>query len=229
MFRVMRRVALVAAALSLAALPTIAATETRSANDMLFESKHLALADKGTELVYRFQRTVSDAKVLGEPFSDDIKVAITNADAEGLKDLAIHMFTGDRAREVQNDSKRSGNPVIIIYLDRAMVNFNTFAGGNRNYWKQEFIKALRSRAQVDPVKVEYKGKTVDGHRIQLVPYAGDKNAHRMDGYENAKFTMVLSEAVPGHFVELVQTYESTKQGAPKLEERITLVGSGGVK
>lgn len=210
-------------------LAPLAVAAEPSANDLLFESKHLALAVKGTELVYRFQRTVSDAKVLGEPFSDDIKVAITGADAEGQKDLAVYMFTGDRAREVQNDTKRTGNPVIIIYLDRAMVNFNTFAGGNRNYWKQEFIKALRSRAQVDAVKVDYKGKTVDGKRIQLVPYAGDKNVHRMEGYENAKFTMVVSDAVPGHFVELVQTFESTKPGAPKLEERITLVGSGGVK
>ena len=51
--------------------------------DLLFEKKHLTNVEPGTELVYRFQRTVSKPEILGEAFSDDIKVDVRKAAANG--------------------------------------------------------------------------------------------------------------------------------------------------
>jgi len=229
MYRALQRATILAAMIAGLAVQSVAATEPASVNSMLFEAPHLKGVEKGTELVYRFQRSTSEPKLTGEPFSDDIKVAITDSNAEGLKDLAVYMFTGERAREVQTDTRRLGNPIIVAYLDRAITNFAMFGGGNRPYLKQQFIKALRATAKLTPVTIDYKGKSVEGHRITLTPYYGDKHAHRMEGYENSTFTIVMSEKVPGHFVELAQVLESTKQGAPRVEERIVLSGTGGIK
>ena len=68
-----------AALVPLSCAPVTAAAEVPKAADVLFESKHLANLGKGDEVTYRFQRTVSDEKLLGMPFSDDIKVAVVQA------------------------------------------------------------------------------------------------------------------------------------------------------
>ena len=99
------------------------------------------------------------------------------------------------------------------------------AGGKSSYLKDKFRTALRERAQVEPVKVKLGDKVVEAQRISVQPYAGDLNASKMRGFENSKFSFVVSDAVPGHFVELVATYDNTDKDAPNLEVRTLMVGA----
>jgi hypothetical protein len=48
----------------------------------------------------------------------------------------------------------------------------------------------------------------------------------MFGYEHSKLTFIVSDAVPGKLVEMTSAYESALAGAPRLEERITMLESG---
>lgn len=212
-----------------AAGPATAGAGKLSAVDILFESKHLELMGKGSEVAYRIQRTVSDPKMLGEPFSDDIKIGVNAVDAAGKREVVIKIFSGERARDPRVETDMTGNPILVFFLDRSVANFGLVGGGNRNYLKQQFREALRDRAQVETVKVDYEGKSVDGYRIVVTPYADDKNARRMLGYEGSRFSFVVSAAVPGYFVDMASVFESTNKDAPKFEERITLQGAGGVK
>lgn len=218
-----------AVGLALATGPAAADPAKGSAVDILFESKHLELLAKGAEVKYRIQRTVSDAKLLGEPFSDDIRIGVNAVDPEGKREVVIRLFTGERARDPRVETEMTGNPILIVYLDRAVANYGLVGGGNVNYLKQQFRTALREKADVQTVKVEYEGKTVDGYRVVVAPYVEDRNAKRMLGYEGSRFSLVVSPAVPGYFVEMVSTLESTIKDSPKLEERITLAGAGAVK
>ncbi len=201
----------------------------RTAVDLLFESKHLELLGKGTEAMYRLDRTVSDAKLVGEPFSDDIRVGVKDVDPSGKREVVVRLFTGERARDPHTETDLTGNPLLVVFLDRSVSNFAIVGGGNRNYLKQQFREALRDKADVQPAKVEYGGKTVDGYRITVTPFATDKNAQRMLGYEGSKFTFVVSDAVPGYFVDLHAGFESSVKDAPKFEERIKLVTTGALK
>lgn len=227
--------ALVAAALPSAptsagaAAPAAAEAGKLSAVDILFEAKHLELLGKGAEVAYRIQRTVSDPKMLGEPFSDDIRIGVNAVDPAGKREVVIKIFSGERARDPRVETDMTGNPILVFFLDRSVANFGLVGGGNRNYLKQQFRDALRDRAQVDKVKVDYGGKAVDGFRIVVTPYAEDKNARRMLGYEGSRFTFVVSDKVPGYFVDMASVFESTNKEAPRFEERITLQGTGAVK
>lgn len=209
--------------------PAMADAGKRSAVDLLFESKHLELLNKGTEASYRIQRTVSDAKMLGDPFSDDIKIGVNAVDVEGKRDVVIKIFTGERARDPRVETGMTGNPILVFFLDRAVSNFALVGGGNRNYLKQQFRDALRDKADIQKTTVEFGGKSVDAYRVSVAPYVEDKNARRMLGYETSIFTFVVSEAIPGYFVELVSTFASALPDTPKFEERITLEGVGAVK
>lgn len=225
----LRGVAVSAAVIASMLSPAAADPVKRTAVDLLFESKHLDLLGKGMEAVYRLDRTVSDAKLVGEPFSDDIRVAVKDVDASGKREVVVRLFTGERARDPHTETDLTGNPLLVVFLDRSVSNFAIVGGGNRNYLKQQFRDALRDKADVQPTKVEYGGKSVDGYRITVTPFVTDKNAQRMLGYEGSKFTFVISEAVPGYFVDLHAGFESTTKEAPKFEERIKLVGAGAMK
>lgn len=196
-----------------------------SAVDLLFERKHLSNVATGADLDYRFQRSVSSPELLGQPFSDDIHVEVKKAGADGLRDVVIKVFSGDRAREPQPVEGVSGNPILVVFLDRSVASYMAVAGGTVPYLKDKFRTALRERATVEPVKVLLGDKTVEAQRVTVVPYANDINASKMRGFEKSKFSFVVSDAVPGQFVEMLATYESTDAAAPRLEEKTQMVGA----
>ena len=193
--------------------------------DILFERKHLTNVVAGTELVYRFDRTVTQPELLGQPFSDDIKVEIKKVEPNGTRAVVVKVFTGERARDPQPIDELTGNPVLVVFLDRAVASYMAVAGGKVAYLKDKFRTALRERATVTPVKVKLADKVTDAYKISVQPYAGDLNAQKMRGYENSSFSFVVSEAVPGQFVELVSIYENNAKDAPRLEERMLMVGA----
>lgn len=200
-----------------------AGTAVPTAVDVLFERKHLDALEKGTELAYRFERTVSDPKLLGEAFSDDIKIGVNKVSDAG-RELAVQIFSGERARDLQTIPDMTGNPLLVVFLDRSVLNMSRLSGAQGPYLKGAFRTALREKATIEPTKIDYAGKTVDGYKIALAPYASDPNASKLQGYEGSRFSFVVSEAVPGHFVELISIFESTMPEMPKLEERITVAG-----
>lgn len=201
-----------------------------TAVDVLFESKHLGNLKPGSETKYRFQRIVSDEKFLGTPFSDDIALAINKLNPDGTREVTLKMFSGERARDPQVVPDLTGNPVLVVFLDRAISNFASLAGGgNPSYFKGKFREGLRERSKIEPAKIDYNGQKVDGYKVTLVPFQNDPNALRMLGYEGSEFTFIVSPSVPGEIAELVAHYESGIKDAPKLEERITLAGVGGAK
>ncbi|MGD9785250.1 MAG: hypothetical protein AB7E80_10570 [Hyphomicrobiaceae bacterium] len=205
------------------------AAATATATSVLFDAKHLASLGKGDRLAYRFQRTVSNPQLLGEPYSDDITVDILAADADQTKQVAVQVFTGERARREQRIAGMTGNPLLVVFLDRAVLNMTQLAGGNRPYLKQKIKIALDHTAQIDKVSVTYKGKAVEGYRVRVSPFLGDAAALKMMGYDGARLEFVVSENIPGQFASMTSVFESPMQGSPKLEERITLDGVEAVK
>lgn len=202
-----------------------AETAKPSPVEILFEHKHLGNVEAGTDLVYRFDRTVSQADLLGQPFSDDIKVEIKKVEPNGTRTVVVKVFSGERARDAQPIDELTGNPVLVVFLDRAIASYMAIAGGKVAYLKDKFRTALRERAVLVPAKVKLGGKVIDGYKITVTPYAGDLNAQKMRGYENSRFTFVVCDAIPGQFVELLATYENNAKDAPKLEERMLMAGA----
>ena len=212
-----------------APLAALAGPANPTAVDVLFETKHLANCGQGQDLAYRFQRAVSRPELLGQPFSDDIHLAVKAVNADGSRNLIMSVFTGERARDPLPVPDMNGNPLLVLFLDRAVNNYHSLAGGAQPYIKQQIRAALRDKAKVEPVKLDYQGKTVDALRVSVVPFIGDPNAAKMSGYEGSEFTFVVSNDVPGQFATMVSKYESGLKDSPRLEESITLAGVGEVK
>lgn len=200
-----------------------------SATAMLFEVPHLANVSKGSTLAYQFERQVSDSKLLGEPFKDGIDVDVVNDGDDGTKTVVVKVFTGERGRRPQNIQGMTGNPVLVVFLDRAVNNLAILSGGSRPFLKQKLKMSFVNGAKVEPVEIAFKGASIKGNRIQVKPYAGDPNALKMMGYDGATFDIVVSDAIPGHFVALASHYASPMKDSPNLDETIKLEGVGEIK
>lgn len=201
-----------------------AASSGSTAAHTLFETRQLDLIDKGREVTYHFDRTVSDEKLLGKAYADSIVLGVKNVNDKGEREVEFKAFTGEYARDPTSWPDLTINPIFIWYLERAVSNFNTLAGGNQMYLKGRFRSALADKAVIEPTKIDLNGKTIDGYKITVAPYADDTHAKQMQGYAGSTFTMIVSKDAPGYFVNLVSTFESTAAAAPKLEEKISLVG-----
>jgi hypothetical protein len=206
-----------------------AAGETPKPADILFERPHIASIAAGTVLDYKFVRKPSDAKALGPGFTDDITVTIESDGAPGKKNVLVKIYSGDRAREPQRITDMDGNPMLVVYLDSAVSHFRQLAGGDSAYLKGMFSRYLANGATIAPVKIMYKGQEVDGYQVTATPYADDPAKAKMNGFEDAKFTIALSDKIPGYFAQMVSNYTSTDKTAPSLLETTTLDGVGAVK
>lgn len=223
-------VARASAILCLALMPVAAlAAEDRKVVDVLFESRHLDLIDKGAEVTYRFEKTGSDERLVGKDYADDIRLGVAKVNGNGERDVVFKVFTGDHARDPQSWPELTINPLFIWYLDRAVATFNSLAGGNQMYLKHRMREALRDKATMEPVKYDFNGRSVDALKITVAPFADDISASKMQGFQNSYFTIVVSSDVPGYFADLQSSYVSTQAAGPKLEEHIKLVGIGGAK
>jgi hypothetical protein len=205
------------------------AADQPKATDLIFEHKHVVKLEPGQLVDYKFNRTVTDPKILGLPFSDDITLKVVADKEDGKKDIDLQIYTGDRARDMQKLEKFAVNPVFAVYFAQAVSTFNQLAGGQVNYLQRQFSEGW-TKAKVEPVKVDYNGKKIDAYRISMTPYVGDKYETKMQGWEGAKFDVIVSDQVPGEIVDLLATYHNRYPPALlKLTERITLAGVTGLE
>ncbi|MGX5734470.1 hypothetical protein [Bosea thiooxidans] len=193
--------------------------------DMLFTQPHLSSLPAGAELIYRLERTPSDPARLGEPFGDDIRLAVRSVAASGGRDIDLRIFTGDRAREVNAITDLTGNPVLVIFLDRAVSNMVRLTGGRAPYFKDRLRAALRDKATSETIKTEFEGRTLDAMRIIVRPFGEDANAERMLGYQGSQFEFLVAPDAPGMLLDMKSHFVSTLADAPKLEEHIFLKSS----
>ncbi|MGQ0456570.1 MAG: hypothetical protein ACT4OU_05865 [Hyphomicrobium sp.] len=225
----MSRLLISAVAGLIGAINAAAATESKPAVDLLFETKHITAIEPGTELVYKFERKPSNEALLGKGFSDDITVKIESDAGNGKKNVLVQIYSGDRAREPHRITEMDGNPMLVVYLDNAVAHFKELAGGDRAYLKNTFSKDIGKSGKLEPVSISYKGEAVPGYRVSVTPYANDPARSKMRGFEGAKFSIFISDKIPGFFAKMVSSYTNTGKDAPTLEEITTLEGVGEVK
>jgi hypothetical protein len=205
------------------------AADQPKATDLIFEHKHVAKLEPGKQIDYKFNRTVTDPKLLGIAFSDDITLKVAAEKEDGKKDLDLQIYTGERARDLQKLEKFEINPVFAVYFAQAVNTFSQLAGGQLNYLQRVFSDGW-TKAKVEPIKVDYNGKKIDAYRISMTPFVGDKYETKMQGWEGAKYDVVVSDQVPGEIIDLPATYHNRYPPATlKLTERITLAGVTGLE
>ena len=211
------------------AAATAASAQSPNATELIFDHQHLSNTKAGDEIVYKFERKVSDEKLAGAGFNDEIKLKIDEVDKDGKKNIALQIFSGDRGRETQKITELTINPVFVVGMQQAIASFRLLAGGDLSYLKHRFGLNVRDKSKVIAVKFDYKGQVIDGFKIDVSPFEGDPNMAKMKGYEVSEFTFIVSPGVPGEIVEFFSITKSSAKDSVSLQERTTLAGFGGLK
>ena len=145
---VRKKVAIGASLLAAMMLSSVAAyAQPPTPVELLFEGQHLSELQPGAQLTYRFDRVVSDSSLLGESFSDEIKLVVTNVAPTGAE-VALSIFSGERARAIQRLPNMIGNPVLIVFLDRALHNMSQLSGIAPPYLRDRIRAGMREKAKL---------------------------------------------------------------------------------
>lgn len=225
----MFRFASLSAALCLILMPIAAqAAGEQKAAPILFETRQLDLINKDAEVTYRFEKKGSDERLVGKDYADDIRLSVKSVDDKGARHVVFKIFTGENARDPQDWPDLTINPLFIWYLDRAVSTFNSLAGGSQMYLKHKIRESLAS-AEAEPIKIDYDGKQVDAFKVAIAPFAEDPSASKMQGFHKSVFTIIVSNQVPGYFVDLESNYVSSQAAGPELREQVKVVSMGDAK
>lgn len=204
------------------ASPTVgdAAAGRPDAADLLFEQPQMRNTTPGSTLTYDYLRRSGILKgPFGPPLKDEIKLMIEPGEAAESRDIRVQMFSGQNRFPAGPFEDMSGNPVLTLFLEHHLRDLAKVLEANPRYIKNAIRKGLRERATVAPTQIDYKGRKVDGWRIEAKPFEGDPQTQKFRGLENLTYTFVVSPEIPGEIVSIAAQAKDA-EGGELLEERL---------
>ncbi|MCJ2014129.1 hypothetical protein [Methylobacterium sp. J-076] len=196
------------------------ATATPNAADLLFEQPQMKNAVPGSTITYDYLRRSGIAKgPFGAPLKDTVTIKVEPGKQPDGRNMEVEMFSGLNRRPAGPFEDMVGNPVVPLFLENHVMALSRVLEANPRYLKLAIRRGLRERATVTPTKVPFGGKEVDGWRIVMKPFEGDKMSDRMRGLENLTYTFVTSPTVPGEIVSM-EAASKNQEGGELLEEKL---------
>lgn len=202
---------------------TAAASERYTAQTLLFDNPYLKEISLPAELAYRFEHATADEKIYGEAFADDVKIELLPPTGKyTLNSIMLDIFTDERNRRIGPLSDVSGNPVIMVFLERDVFQMKRRVQGSPALFRNTIRKALRENAEVEDVKITYDGATVAAKRVTIKPFEGDRVPHQFAEFRAKRYHFTVSDAVPGGFYEIVSVLPDPDNGEKVLvSDRMT--------
>ena len=210
------------AASDTAATATAAAKDgaVPAASDLLFEQPQMKNTAPGSTITYDYlRRSGIERGPYGPPLSDAIKLTVEPGKSAESRDIRVQMFSGGNRVPAGPFTDMPGNPVLTLFLENHLKGLASLLEANPRYIKNAIRKGLREKATVTPMQVSFKGRTVEGWRVEMKPFEGDPLTERMRGFEATTYTFVVAPEVPGEIVSL-EARTLKPDGGELLEERL---------
>ncbi|MFD1331531.1 hypothetical protein ACFQ4O_05910 [Methylopila musalis] len=220
MISFVRRLA-AAGAVTLGLLGASAAGAAPTGVQLVFEGGDLKSLAPGATISYRFARDTSDT-ALAPSFQDDVRVVVTAEDG-GAKTAKVDLFSGARAQSFGSLSV-DGNPVIVVLLEQDVREMQKVLGGSPYYIRNRIRDAISGGGQVEPARLDVDGKTVDGWKLTLKPFAHDARRDQLKGFADRFYELTFSDAVPGGLHSLKAVTPRDGAQAPLLTESLVFTG-----
>lgn len=200
----------------------------QTAQSLLFDSRYLVPLTAPSRLIYSFTEKTTEPQVYGQGFDDEVAMRLAPSEpGDGRKDVSIDMFTGDRQRVIGPITETSGNPIIMMFLERDVTQINRHVGGQTVYFRNVIRLAFREKAKLEPATFSWNGKEVTGTKITIQPFENDPNGARMAAFRSKTYEFIVSEAVPGGIYEIHATMRGVTPDAsatPIMDSKLTLKG-----
>lgn len=176
------------------------AADTSKAYDLLFRNGTLDDVDRSASLIYR--RDVTNSLLPEAADRDSGQVALSFA-KDGTPMATLELRQDDKARGLGRFPASVGNPVIMFFYETTVRDMAEAAGGSPYYIRNRLKEALVNSDDLTEGTAEVDGKTVNTRIVRLVPFEGDPNAARMQGFGDLELRVTMSDEVPGWYLSLV--------------------------
>jgi hypothetical protein len=217
------RACLAGASLLALAAPTLSGPD---ASSLLFEAPALASVTTGTTLVYRLERTVSGAAAgmhaagLGPlPSVSTVELSLHPDEGTGSREARVAIVKDDGRQAAGSFPALVGNPVLLVILERDVVEMSRALHGSPYYIRNRVREALGAATPAEPARFPFEGREVDGWRVAVSPFAQDRNRDKLREHAAKRYEFTLSDAVPGGVFE-VRLVTPGADGAPLIEDRL---------
>lgn len=195
------------------------------AQKIIFDTPQLAGITSPTTLKYRFERKGQ----LKDDFSDEVKLKVSNINADGTRDVAFDFFTGNRRRAYPAIEHFHGNPLSMIYLQRDATELAKFTGGNMNFFRVSILYGFHDLAQVSDAEINGPNGTIRGKKVTLRPYEKAKRGGQLGPIEKKSYEFIVSPEIPGQIYSIrtvVPPPDGAAAEAPNtVEESLTFEGA----
>ena len=199
-----------------------------SAQSLLFDANYLVPLNAPSRLVYDYSAKTADPALFGKSFDDEVAMRLLpSAQGGGEKEVTFDMFTGNHQHTIGPLTRVTGNPIIMMFLEKDVSEMNMHIGGQPVYFRNVIRMAFREKAKLEPATITWEGKPVPATKITIQPFLGDPNGERMQLFKSKTYEFVVSDAVPGGIYQIHSTIGDERpdsSGAPAIDIKMTLKG-----
>jgi len=192
------------------------------AEQMLFLSDHLSNVPKATQIRYAYSKIGTL-----DPASDGaVNLSVTAMPQGPGRHTHVDFLSGARKFDLPDIDDATANPVILFFLERDVRDMQRRTGGQASYFRKRVRMALAESAQVEPIQLDLKGRSVSATRISIQPFTDDPLKNRFRQLADKSYVFILSQEVPGQLYRMQTLARAPQNDAPPiLEENITFIGA----
>ena len=161
-------------------------------------------------------------------FDDTVEFTVTRVKPGGLKDGMLRFFSGERNFPVPPAEDTDINPVLKVYFQGDVYEMNRLTdpdGKSRERWRyfQRRIKlALAETAKVEPVTVEFEGKSHPAKAISFAPFVNDPKRGEFEKFAGKSYKVVVADTLPGYLYSVETEVPGPPGGPPLIKEHLQL-------
>ncbi|NNE23943.1 MAG: hypothetical protein HKN11_15180 [Rhizobiales bacterium] len=220
-----RRQLFAAAVLLQLAVP-VSAGELGTPQALLFDAPYLKQLAVPSALNYSYRHSTSAEKTFGKPFEDTIAVNVEKNDKPGgLNSVMLRMFSGKRQRDLGPHIDITGNPIIMVFLERDLWEMKRRVGGEPVYYRNMIRRAFRDAAKVEKNTAEFNGQNISVQTVTIMPFTGEKDRASMQKLLNKIYEFTVADVVPGGILSIRSTVPAEQEGnAALVSDELAFVG-----
>ncbi len=164
------------------------------AQNLVYNKTHLINTQAGQQITYRYQSQVSDDDIV----NDRVLLSIVKSHDDDKRDVVLDFLSAERHVAFPDFNGFRGNPVIIAMLEHVAQSFGRETGGGVLYFRNRIRDALaRDSTEVEETAANFGTTTVAATRVSFSPFADDQYLAEKPEYTSARFSIILSEKIPG--------------------------------
>jgi hypothetical protein len=209
--------ALVLALALLTGAPAAAAT----VQELVFEAHLLADLREPQTLHYRYERR---GTLFPEAHVSEVSMEVREVSADGDKLVHFDMFEGADRRQFGPMEARAQNPLLIVFLQRDVMQMARLTGGSSDYFRNQVREAFVKPAEVERLEIPFDGAVLPAVRVSITPFVDDPEIARFAQFRHKRYEFTVAAGLPGGLYEIAALTPKGDTKETLLEERITYAG-----